>query len=69
MVNLYGREMVRVAGLCTKEEVILLQKDKSIIVVDFYKCPRCGTDTNLVKWNKSKRPYPKCDGKRIYVEN
>jgi len=30
--------------------------------LDFYKCPICHSDKNLVRWNKTKRPCPKCDG-------
>jgi hypothetical protein len=32
---------------------------------DFYTCPKCGSDKDLVKWNKRTRPCPKCDGKMI----
>jgi len=45
----------------TQEEILL--KHKSEKELDFFMCPECGSDKNLVKWNKSKRPCPKCDGK------
>lgn len=46
----------------TKEEIVL-KKIKSENDLDFYKCPECSSDTNLLKWNIRKRPCPKCDGK------
>ena len=30
---------------------------------DFYTCPECGSDQQLVKWNKKRKPCPRCDGK------
>jgi DNA-directed RNA polymerase subunit RPC12/RpoP len=46
----------------TKEEIVL-KNIKSENDLDFYKCPNCGSDINLEKWNKRKRPCPKCDGR------
>lgn len=31
--------------------------------LDFYICPECGSESNLIKWDQTKRPCPKCDGK------
>jgi peptide subunit release factor 1 (eRF1) len=46
----------------SKEEAIL-KKEKSTFDLGFYNCPDCGSAVDLVKWNKWKRPCPKCDGK------
>ena len=46
----------------TKEDVITKKKNKETDL-DFYVCPECNSDINLMKWNKTKRPCPKCDGK------
>ena len=46
----------------TKEDILVKKKNKETDL-DFYMCPECGSDINLVKWNKRKRPCPKCDGK------
>ena len=51
------------SGETYSKEEVLLKKSKSETDLDFYICPKCGSDKNLVKWNKSKRPCPKCDGK------
>ncbi|MBN1185876.1 MAG: hypothetical protein JXB49_26585 [Bacteroidales bacterium] len=40
-------------------------KKQSGIELDFYKCPECGSDKNLVKWDKRKRPCPKCGGRMV----
>jgi len=40
-------------------------KKRSSFDLDFYKCPECGSDNNLVRWNKIKRPCPKCDGQMV----
>ena len=45
----------------TKEEVNL--KKRSKLDLAFYRCPECGSDKHLVKWNSKKRPCPRCDGK------
>lgn len=46
----------------SKEEA-RMKKGKSGFDLDFYVCPNCRSDRNLVKWIKSKRPCPRCDGK------
>jgi len=40
-------------------------KKRSSYDLDLYKCPECGSDKNLVKWNKIKRPCPKCGEKIV----
>jgi len=40
-----------------------LHPDKILPDSDFYKCPVCGDDSALVKWDKRKRPCPRCDGR------
>ena len=44
-----------------KEEAQI--KKRTSFNLNFYQCPECGSDKNLAKWNKTKRPCPKCDGK------
>lgn len=44
-----------------KEEIP--DKKRSGFDLDFYKCPECHSDTSLVRWNKTKRPCPKCNSK------
>lgn len=46
-----------------KEIVSSLIKDDKDRYKDFYKCPECGEENNLVRWKNRKRPCPKCDGK------
>lgn len=48
----------------SKEEA-LRKKDKSLIDMQYYICPACKSGENLIKWNKLKRPCPKCNGKMI----
>ncbi len=50
-------------GKTFPKEEIISKKIKSAYDLDFYVCPECGSDKNLIKWNNSKRPCPRCDGK------
>ena len=52
-------------GQTYSKEEVLIKKNKSDTDLDFYQCPECGSDKNLFKWNKSKRPCPKCDGQMV----
>lgn len=56
-VGLYGETY-------SKEE-IPDKKISSEITFQFYTCPECGFDTNLMKWDNRKRPCPKCKGKMV----
>jgi hypothetical protein len=55
--------VVGMYGVTFSKEEALREKGKSGFELDFYVCPHCKSDDHLVKWNKSKRPCPKCDGK------
>jgi DNA-directed RNA polymerase subunit RPC12/RpoP len=54
---------VGIHGETFSKEEALLKKGMLGFNLDFYVCPNCKADTNLIDWNKSKRPCPKCDGK------
>jgi len=41
----------------------LIKENNPDTDLNFNKCPKCGSDKNLVKWNKGKRPCPKCEEK------
>jgi transcription initiation factor IIE alpha subunit len=45
----------------TREEAKNKNKDETNL--DFYVCPECMSGKSLVKWNKRKRPCPKCGEK------
>lgn len=49
-------------GVTYTKKDILTKKNKETDL-EFYICPECEVETHLVKWNKSKRPCPKCEGK------
>ena len=51
----YGQEYTR--------EEAHASKGKSGIGLDFWVCPGCGSDSNLVRWNDSQRPCPRCGQK------
>jgi NADH pyrophosphatase NudC (nudix superfamily) len=51
----YGQEFTR--------EEAQIRKNKSGTSLDFYVCPGCGSDKNLVRWSARNRPCPKCGGK------
>ncbi|HPF03397.1 MAG TPA: hypothetical protein P5180_04690 [Bacteroidales bacterium] len=42
---------------------VLTKEIRSEAGLDLYVCPSCGSEKNLVKWNKSKRPCPQCGEK------
>jgi len=46
-------------GKAETEEVVLMEDEPDL---DFWICPECGGDANLVKWNENKHPCPECDG-------
>jgi len=50
-------------GKVYSRKEIELKKINPVNDLDFYLCPDCGSDENLVKWNKRTRPCPCCDGK------
>lgn len=63
------------AGMIVKTNTFLCQKCKDVVDVvveyrehvkrdksDIGKCPKCKSSENLKRWNKKKRPCPKCDG-------
>ena len=54
-------------GKVISKEELEIHPEKNNPDLDFYKCPVCGNDSALVKWNKRKRPCPKCDG-RIVID-
>jgi Zn finger protein HypA/HybF involved in hydrogenase expression len=41
---------------------VLQKKNNSKTDLNFYTCPDCGSETNLIKWSDIKRPCPRCDG-------
>ena len=45
------------------KEDILVKKKNNETDLDFYVCPECNSDINLMKWNNTKRPCPNCEGK------
>ena len=49
-------------GKVFSREELEMHSDKNNPEFDYYKCPICGDDKALVKWDKRKRPCPKCDG-------
>ena len=55
LVGEYGKVITR--------EEIQKHPDKINPEFDFYKCPECGDDKALVKWDVKKRPCPRCDGR------
>lgn len=50
-------------GNVIPKEELERHPDKNLPDSDFYKCPLCGDGSALVKWNKRKRPCPKCGGR------
>jgi DNA-directed RNA polymerase subunit RPC12/RpoP len=47
-----------------KGQVLQKKAERKIdLDLDFYVCPECGSDNHLVKWDKRKKPCPKCAGK------
>lgn len=50
-------------GKVYSKEELKLYPEKNNPDLDYYKCPQCGNDSALVKWNTKKRPCPRCDGK------
>ncbi len=50
-------------GVTYTKSDVLAKRMNNDTDLDFYVCPECGSNKNLVKWNKSKQPCPKCDGK------
>jgi len=43
----------------------LRKKQNSETDLNFYACPKCGSETDLVKWNDFNRLCPKCDGQMV----
>ena len=50
-------------GTVISREEIQKDPEKVNPDLDFYKCPMCGDDSALVKWDKQKQPCPRCDGR------
>ena len=50
-------------GKVIPKEEIANKSDIENPDLDYCKCPICGDDSALVKWNKRKRPCPLCDGR------
>ena len=49
-------------GKVYSREELDMHPEKNNPDMDYYKCPMCGDDSALVKWDKRKRPCPRCDG-------
>jgi hypothetical protein len=45
-----------------KDEIKTMNADLDSYL-QFYKCPVCESEEELVLWNNKKRPCPRCDGK------
>lgn len=50
-------------GQTYSKEEIIHHKNESAMDIKFFVCPACGSGEQLLKWNKNKRPCPKCQGK------
>ncbi len=57
--------LVGESGKVISKEELQKHPEKVTPDLDFYKCPMCGDDSSLVKWNKRKRPCPKCDCRMV----
>ena len=56
-VGLYGKTYL-------KEEISSVKRgDEFMDDMDFYLCPSCNSDSDLIKWNIKTKPCPKCTGK------
>jgi len=49
-------------GVTNSKDYILIEMNKPLLDLRTYACPECGSGANLVKWDETKRPCPKCDG-------
>ena len=47
-------------GITYSKEEALMQKERSLIEMDFYICPDCGSDKYLIEWDQKIKPCPKC---------
>jgi DNA-directed RNA polymerase subunit RPC12/RpoP len=56
-------------GVTYSKEDIFIKKANKETVLDFYLCPECRSDLDLVKWDTTKRPCPRCDGKMMKDAN
>jgi len=46
----------------TREEVLLKKKEPGARL-NFFTCPKCGSDKELTEWDKTRKPCPRCYGR------